>query len=405
MPRSGPKRTSTLGTVEARGKHFRAYYSHKGLKHTPGHTFHTFALADQWLAAEQMLIARDEWTPPAQRREAQEAENNRASLTLDTYAREWIKNRRVKGRELRPRTAEHYLKLLDGWLAPLAARPIVEITKPDVNTWYLALPDKPTMKKHAYDFLRSVMATATKDELIEKNPVSITGASSKPRAAKITLATAEEVAAIADAMPPAHRLAVLLAAWCGLRFGETVALRRTDIEETPTGYVLHISRGVVRVGNQYQEGPTKTDAGERDIIVPPNVVPELRHHLTHHAQWGKDGLLFVSTVPGGGYLTEGQLMGHAPKLNKKGEVIEQGNGFRRARYEAGRPDLSFHKLRHFAATNYAIAGATTKELMEALGHSDFQTALRYQHSAQSRAEELATRVAAMAEIENYRKDV
>jgi Phage integrase family len=41
--------------------------------------------------------------------------------------------------------------------------------------------------------------------------------------------------------------------------------------------------------------------------------------------------------------------------------------------------LRFHDLRHTAATLVLAAGANTRELMERLGHTSLQVALRYQH--------------------------
>jgi len=46
-------------------------------------------------------------------------------------------------------------------------------------------------------------------------------------------------------MPQRYRLMVLLASWCGLRFGELAELRRKDVD-VKNG-VLHVRRGVVRV--------------------------------------------------------------------------------------------------------------------------------------------------------------
>lgn len=395
------KRKATLGTVERNRNKWRAYYDHNGLRHTPGHTFSTEALAWGWLRAEQLLIDRDEWTPPTERRAAAEAEAEVNALTLDEYAKRWIAERRKGGRELRPRTVEHYHDLLDRWIAPLASRPVVALTRAEVSAWYLALPDKATMRSHAYDLLHSVLSSAVRDGLIERNPCDIPGATSKPKPSKVIVPTADEVAQLADAMPAQHRLAVLLAAWCGLRFGEVSALRRSDFEAGKDGapMVLHVRRGVVRVGNTYMEGPTKSDAGVRDVVIPPHIVDDVKAHLRTYARWGADGLVFPPSAGSSSeFLTEGQLMGHKAKLNKDGTVREPGTGFRGARESIGREDLSFHKLRHHAATNYAIAGATTKELLDVMGHSDLNVALRYQHTAQGRAAELAARMSALAEL-------
>ncbi|HVD15608.1 MAG TPA: tyrosine-type recombinase/integrase, partial [Actinomycetota bacterium] len=47
--------------------------------------------------------------------------------------------------------------------------------------------------------------------------------------------------------------------------------------------------------------------------------------------------------------------------------------------QLGLDGLRFHDLRHTAATLAAAAGATTKELMERMGHASPAVALRYQH--------------------------
>ena len=85
-----------------------------------------------------------------------------------------------------------------------------------------------------------------------------------------------------------------------------------------------------------------------------------------------------------------------PEYRKDGSVRKQGYDYYRARHLLGRDDLSFHKLRHFAATNYAVAGATTKELMVILGHSEPGVAMRYQHAAKDRLSDLAAKVSALA---------
>lgn len=76
-----------------------------------------------------------------------------------------------------------------------------------------------------------------------------------------------------------------------------------------------------------------------------------------------------------------------------------GYGYYRARHLLGRDALSFHKLRHVAATNYAVAGATTKELKALLGHVGPGVAMCYLHAAQSRLADLAAAVSATAAVE------
>lgn len=67
-----------------------------------------------------------------------------------------------------------------------------------------------------------------------------------------------------------------------------------------------------------------------------------------------------------------------------------------ARQAIGKEDLHFHDLRHFGGVMAAVAGATTKEVMDRLGHTTSAAAMRYQHVAVGRADALAERLSALA---------
>jgi integrase len=56
----------------------------------------------------------------------------------------------------------------------------------------------------------------------------------------------------------------------------------------------------------------------------------------------------------------------------------------------GLDGLRVHDLRHTTATLAAAAGATTKELMERMGHTSPAVALRYQHVMADRQAQLAS---------------
>jgi integrase len=197
-----------------------------------------------------------------------------------------------------------------------------------------------------------------------------------------------ELEALVAAMPERLRLLVLLAAWCGLRFGELTELRRSDID-MKNGRIK-IRRAVVHVNGKAIVGTPKSDAGTRDVAVPPHLIPILKTHIAEHAQFGRDGLLFPAKD--GGYLVPSSLYGRAPTGTRGGW------GFYAARVAAKRPDLRFHDLRHTGAVLAAATGATLAELMARLGHSTQGAALRYQHAAQDRDLEIARRLSAMVEV-------
>ena len=56
------------------------------------------------------------------------------------------------------------------------------------------------------------------------------------------------------------------------------------------------------------------------------------------------------------------------------------------------PDLHLHDLRHTGGTYAADTGASTRELMQRLGHSSPRAALIYQHARDERDQAIAERL-------------
>jgi integrase len=284
----------------------------------------------------------------------------------------------ARRRSLEARTRSHYRRLLERQLLPqLKDVPLRHITPDLVREWHATTAlDTPTLRSHAYGLLRTILGQAVRDELIRSNPCHIRGGGNAKRVKKIKPATLAELEAVVGAMPERYRVMVLLASWCGLRFGELAELRRGDVN-TKSG-TIHVRRGVVRADGKTLVKKPKSDAGVRDVAIPPRLLPLIRQHLRTHAEAGKDGLLFPAR--GGGHLAPSSLY----------------RVFYRARAAAGRPDLRFHDLRHTGAVLAAQTGATLAELMGRLGHSTPGPALRYQHAAQGRDMEIAKALSALA---------
>ena len=73
---------------------------------------------------------------------------------------------------------------------------------------------------------------------------------------------------------------ILLATWCALRFGELTELCRKDVDLDPDQGrgVVRVKRGVVRTKEGFVVGPPKSDAGVRDVAIPPHLVPLIQEH-------------------------------------------------------------------------------------------------------------------------------
>jgi integrase len=73
------------------------------------------------------------------------------------------------------------------------------------------------------------MATAVDDGLVRRNPCRIRGASVE-KSPERPLLTVSQVYALADAVDRRYRALILLACFCGLRWGELAGLQRADID-------------------------------------------------------------------------------------------------------------------------------------------------------------------------------
>lgn len=340
------------------------YWGPDGQRYSAPRTFSTKTDAGTFLTLREADIAREEWKP-----------NPTTATAFGDYAATWLADRPLK-----PRTREHYGSLLDHQILPTFREvPLKAITPASVRRWHSTLPaDRPTLRAHAYSLLRAVLQTALHDGEIPSNPCHIRGAGNSKRVVKIKPATLVELGALVAAMPERYRLMTLLAAWCGLRFGELTELRRKDIDLA--NGVIRVTRGVARADGEFVVGTPKSDAGTRDVAIPPHLLPAVREHLSRSIAGGKEGLLFPSAHDPARHLAPASLY----------------RVFYRAREAAGRPDLRWHDLRHTGAVLAAQTGATLAELMGRLGHSTPAAALRYQHVAGGRDAQIAAALSLMA---------
>ena len=317
-------------------------------------TFATKADADRAVARAMADQSRAAWVDPA-----------RGRLLLGDYARDWLAERP----HLRPRTRELYEGLLRLHVLPgLGGVELAKLTPSAVRRWYAAMlraghPGPSTVAK-AYRLLHAVLATATADELIAKNPCVITGAGVE-RAPEREVVTVAQVWELADAVEPRYRALVLTAAFTGLRRGELFGLTRVRVD------LLHRTITVVEQRQQLRDGtlivgPPKTAAGVRTVALPDPLVPELEAHLATYGAPGPDALVFTGEK--GGPLRD---------------AVWQAKWVK-ARWELDLPGLHFHDLRHVANTLTAATGASTRELMHRMGHASPAAALRYQHATRDR---------------------
>jgi integrase len=336
--------------------------------------------AEAWLASERVLVDRDIWTPPRTREEAHARRQREAAFnTVGGYAERYLSER-----SLRPNTVAGYQQLLGSRILPrFRDIPLADVTLADIKSWRGSLDPKTEATNAAsYRLLRSLLQAAEEDELIDRAPPKIRGASTARVKRVAKPATFDELAVITETMPERLKLFVVLAAFVGLREGEALELRRSDVD----GVIgrIEVTRKVDKNAKPDVPGACpdcgrpitapKTASGVRTVHVPPPFLPMLQRHLLEHTASGPMGLLFP-----------GDRTDHM-------SVRYLMDRYRPAREAAGRSDLTVHHLRHTALTLAGQHGATAAELQARAGHASQAAMAIYQHATLDRDRSLAKKI-------------
>lgn len=145
---------------------------------------------------------------------------------------------------------------------------------------------------------------------------------------------------------------ILLAAKTGLRLGELIGLKWSDIDFY--NGTLTVRRAIVR----NIEGSPKSN---KHRTIP--LTQELKAMLAKNKQ--KGGYVF-QTRPGHPLSTNNCYL-NIQKIRKKADLR----------------NIGWHTLRHTFASHLAMKGAPTFAIKELMGHADIQTTMRYTHLAPS----------------------
>ncbi|MFI1762431.1 tyrosine-type recombinase/integrase [Streptomyces sp. NPDC020800] len=345
------------------GRYQARYVGPDGVLRPAPDTFRTKREADGWLADMQTEMRQGDWRDP-----------DAASVPFGKYAVAWVNER-----PLAVSTAELYAILVRVHLVPTFGHlSIADITPAAVRTWRRARLDAatgPTTVAKAYSLLRTIMGTAVEDGLIRRNPCQIKNGGTVNTPERPT-ATVVDVFAIAEASQPRYQALVLLGAFCALRWGELVALRRRDVDLEAAMIRVRGSVSELNSGKHIYKAP-KSEAGKRSVAIPRSILPVVVAHMKQFAEPGADGRVFIGAK------------GATPRRN-------HFNGlWHKACKEAGIEGLRFHDLRHTGNTLASQTNASTRELMTRLGHSSTRAALIYQHTSKSREREIADGVDAV----------
>ena len=372
--------------IPGRAPRFRVrYIGPDGRRYSPP-VLDTLGAAEAFLTNVQADIRLGIWTPE---KASRKAVTKPTPQTFSEFAETCIVNRMNRPvKPLRASTAENYRKQLRLELNPaFGDKQINEITEGDVNAWHKASTAKrhPTQTANAYLFLSSVMREAVEARIIDANPCRVPGAKGKPapRHEPESL-SAVELRDYLKAVPEQYRVALMVAAFCGLRSGEIRGLRLRDVD--PASGRITIQQGVNRVDGEYLFEKPKTRAGIRTVYAPELLRAGLAAQLEKRTKSanGRDRLLFAA------------LDGRSPLHSS---VLREAH--LKGRDAIDRPTLRVHDLRKTAATLAAQQGATVREIMVMLGHTTPEVAMIYQAAGEQRMKDIASRMDdAFAEVQD-----
>lgn len=201
-----------------------------------------------------------------------------------------------------------------------------------------------------------------------------------PRTKPVRTFTAEQVALLLNvAGDRGHnrepRTAALLAcfvglaALCGLRVGEIMALAPSDVD---------LDNRLIRVGHNMtawgvRKDP-KTVAGERTVSVPDRMVQPLQYWIDHHAVANERGLLFTRR--------RGTPIGHSGFRSRWNDLLQRcgisddGEGYH------------FHALRHFHASWLLKHHIPATDVAKLMGHANAAVTLSIYSHALLQSDEL-----------------
>lgn len=271
-------------------------------------------------------------------------------------------------------TWQNYNNMLQKWVVPtFGAMKLRDITSRDVDRWFNeVLPQGSPSNGQRYSILSMVMIRAVKMQEIPSNPCIVEGVAATKTKRRPTWSWSDFHVLLDAAATDQERALLWVLAGSGCRIGEALALDVEDIDfENSEITVSHHMVNTERV-----EGTKAHPEQVRYLTIPPQALEALQTHVSASGRVLNQPV-FVST--------RGGRLGY-DRARRTFDSIRTSRGL---------DDLLIHDLRHLSLTAFGKTGATLSEIMARGGHSDFRTALRYQHASRDRDRALVQKMSEM----------
>jgi len=296
---------------------------------------------------------------------------------LGAYLAAWLADVRPT---VAPATWKQHEAIVRLHITPALGRTrLSALTVGQVRAWLHSSTLHPRSVSHHRATLRRALADAVRDGLVVRNVAALARPPSVPDVERAWLTTDQVRTLLASTEGDRLHALWALGASAGLRIGEALALAWDDVDTDAA--TLTVRSTLHREAGEWVVREPKTRSSRRTVPLTPLAVAALRAHELRQAQeqlahgTRRRGLVF--TTP------EGRPLHGTNVLPALYAALEA----------AGLPRVTFHGLRHSAASLMLEAGVPMKVVSELLGHSTLRvTADLYSHVAPTLARDAADRV-------------
>lgn len=280
--------------------------------------------------------------------------------TVAHYVTEWLD---LTEQDLRPSTIERYESLLRRHLVePLGKTPLIRLTPGALRGLYKAKVQQdglsPTTVGQLHRVIHHMLRDAASDGYVNRNVAGLVRPPKQTKRERLVLSGSQSANLISAVRGQRLEALYVLALHTGMREGELFGLSWNDIDMERAS--LSVQNGLRWSSSGWSLGPLKTNSSERTIALNSAVLSSLRRHrnlqireqLALGPAWIDNGLVFT---------------------NRAGNPTSPQNHLRRDHYpllaRIGLPRLTFHDLRHTAASLALAQGVPIPQVSKLLGHA------------------------------------
>jgi integrase len=284
-----------------------------------------------------------------------------ATMTLTTWCESWILSS-LAASARRETTKATYATLIRVHVEPeIGHQRLCDLRLSHIERWLQTIQARRSSStaRQVHSLLVLILDSAIAHGLLVRNPAKLMKRPKRGASKSFSYSTRDVKQLLKAAHGERLEHLLLVLAYTGLRKGEALALRWSDISTDGDSPYLRVEGTLARINGQLARSAPKTFAGRRAV---PLIAPAVRALTTVRAKQNQERLM------------AGESWHHQDLVftNEVGGALDPRNVLRwfyRIRNLAGISEGSIHTLRHSAASTLLESGVPMPEIRDILGHS------------------------------------